>query len=99
MPITDCKLIDLPRVQDPRGNLTFIEQNNHVPFETKRVYFLYDVPGGSDRVAHAHKKLQQLIIAVSGSFSVDLSDGHRERRFTLNRPYVGLYLAPMIWRY
>jgi hypothetical protein len=93
-----CRLIDLPKISDPRGNLTFIEGNQHIPFEIKRVYYTYDVPGGSDRGAHAHKQLQQLIIAMSGSFDVVLDDGFQKKRFHLNRSYFGLYVCPMMWR-
>jgi len=93
-----CHLIDLPKISDPRGNLTFIEGARHVPFEIKRIYYTYDVPGGSDRGAHAHKRLQQLIIAMSGSFDVVLDDGFEKKRFHLNRSYFGLYVCPMMWR-
>ncbi|MEI6338923.1 MAG: FdtA/QdtA family cupin domain-containing protein [Verrucomicrobiota bacterium] len=93
-----CRLVDLPKISDPRGNLTFIEGNQHVPFDIKRVYYLYDVPGGSDRGAHAHKGLHQLIIAMSGSFDVVLDDGVEKKRFHLNRSYFGLYVCPMMWR-
>jgi len=96
--ITDCRLVDLPRIHDPRGNLTFIEGGNHVPFDIRRVYYLYDVPGGAERGGHAHKALEQLIIAMSGSFDVVLDDGRGKRRFHLNRSYFGLYVCPMIWR-
>src|SRR5208282_2219700 len=96
--IADCKLIDLPRISDPRGNLTFVEGGRHVPFDIKRVYYLYDVPGGAERGGHAHKDLHQLIIAMSGSFDVVLDDGAEKKRFHLNRSYYGLYVCPMIWR-
>jgi hypothetical protein len=99
MPLDDCHIIDLPKITDPRGNLTFIEGNHHIPFDIQRVYHLYDVPGGSDRGAHAHKNLQQFIIAMSGSFDVVLDDGKRKQRFHLNRSYFGLYVCPMMWRY
>lgn len=99
MPLNDCRIIELPKITDPRGNLTYIEGLNHVPFEIKRVYYLYDVPGGADRGAHAHKTLQQFIVAMSGSFDVVLNDGDRQRRFHLNRSYHGLYVCPMMWRY
>lgn len=92
------KLIDLPKIADPRGNLTFIEGGRHVPFEIKRVYYLYDVPGGAERGGHAHKGLHQLIVAMSGSFDVALDDGLEKKRIHLNRSYVGLYIPPMIWR-
>jgi hypothetical protein len=98
MSLAECRLIDLPIVNDPRGNLTFIEGGRHVPFEIKRVYYVYDVPGGAERGGHAHKNLHQLIIAMSGSFDVVLNDGTEEKRFHLNRCYFGLYVCPMIWR-
>jgi len=94
----DVRIIELPRIHDPRGNLTFIEGNSHVPFDIRRVYYLYDVPGGAERGGHAHKNLSQLIIAMSGSFDVVLDDGTEKRRFHLNRSYQGLYVCPMIWR-
>ena len=93
-----CKLIDLPKIADPRGNLTFIEGGRHVPFNIQRVYYLYDVPGGAERGGHAHKALHQLIIAMSGSFDIMLGDGREKKRFHLNRSYYGLYICPMIWR-
>lgn len=96
--IDNCRIIELNKISDPRGNLTFIEGNNHIPFDIKRIYYLYDVPGGSDRGGHAHKELQQLIIAMSGSFDVVLDDGVRKQRYHLNRSYFGLYICPMIWR-
>lgn len=99
MPLKDCRIIELPKITDQRGNLTFIEGGRHVPFEIRRVYYLYDVPGGADRGAHAHKTLQQFIVAMSGSFDVVLNDGDRQRRFHLNRSYHGLYVCPMMWRY
>lgn len=98
MSLADCKLVDLPKVNDPRGNLTFIEAQKHVPFGIERVYFLYDVPGGAERGGHAHKDLRQLIIAMSGSFDVVLDDGREKQRFHLNRSYYGLYVGSMIWR-
>lgn len=93
-----CRLMDLPRINDPRGNLTFVEGSSHVDFDIRRVYYLYDVPGGSERGGHAHKELRQLIIAMSGSFDVILDDGREKRRVHLNRSYQGLYVCPMIWR-
>lgn len=90
--------MDLPRFSDARGNLTFIENQNHIPFDIQRIYYLYDVPGGAERGAHAHKDLEQLIIAISGSFDVVLDDGASKKRFHLSRPYNGLYVCPMIWR-
>lgn len=98
MSLNDCKLIDLPKIADARGNLTFIEGGRHVPFDIKRVYYLYDVPGGSERGGHAHKDLHQLIIAMSGSFDIVLDDGQNKKRIHLNRSYNGLYVCPMIWR-
>lgn len=98
MSIDRCNLIDLPKIQDPRGNLTFIEGRNHIPFDIQRVYYLYDVPGGSERGGHAHKDLHQLIIAMSGSFDVLLDDGGHKKRVHLCRSYYGLYVCPMIWR-
>jgi len=98
MNLTECRIIDLPKIADPRGNLTFIEGGRHVPFEIKRVYYLYDVPGGAERGGHAHRALDQLIIAMSGSFDVILKDGTRQQRFHLNRSYSGLLICPMIWR-
>ena len=98
MALSDCRLISLPKIQDPRGNLTFIEGGAHVDFPIQRVYYLYDVPGGSERGGHAHKELQQLIIAMSGSFDVLLDDGVEKTKFHLNRSYFGLYVPPMVWR-
>ena len=98
MSLTECRIVELPKINDPRGNLTFIEAGRHVPFEIKRVYYLYDVPGGAERGGHAHKGLHQLIIAMSGSFDVILNDGKQQKRFHLNRSYCGMYVCPMIWR-
>ncbi len=97
-PLDQVGLVDLPRIADPRGNLTFIEGGEHVPFDIKRVYYLYDVPGGAERGGHAHLGLHQLIIAMSGSFDVVLDDGHRKERIHLNRSYTGLRVVPMVWR-
>lgn len=96
--MSEYKLIDLPKIEDARGNLTFIEENNHIPFEIKRVYYLYDVPGGESRGGHAHKNLNQFIIAANGSFDVILDNGYEKKRFHLNRSYYGLHIPPMTWR-
>lgn len=93
-----ANLINLPVISDPRGNLSFIESQTHIPFDIARVYYLYDVPSGSVRAGHAHKALHQLLIAVSGSFDVRLHDGVSEERVTLNRPHIGLHIGPMQWR-
>jgi dTDP-4-dehydrorhamnose 3,5-epimerase-like enzyme len=98
MRIKDCKLIELPKIADPRGNLTSIEGERDVPFEIKRAYYLYDVPGGATRAGHGHKELQQLMVAMSGSFDVLLDDGYTKRKYHLNRSYVGLFIPSMIWR-
>jgi hypothetical protein len=98
MPLKDCKFIDLPKIEDQRGSLTFLQPGQPLPFEIQRVYYLYDVPGGAERGAHAHKNLHQFIIAISGSFDVILDDGREIKRFHLNRPYFGLYVCPMMWR-
>jgi len=98
MSLKDCKIIELPKIHDPRGNLTFVESGEHIPFDIRRVYYLYDVPGGSERGGHAHKELKQLVISMSGSFDVVLDDGNEKKRFHLNRSYFGLYVPTMIWR-
>jgi oxalate decarboxylase/phosphoglucose isomerase-like protein (cupin superfamily) len=92
-----CKLIFFPKIADRRGNLSFIEENRQVPFDIKRIFFLYDVPSGASRGGHAHKELQQIIIALSGSFDVILDDGFVKKTLSLNRPHYGLYIPPGIW--
>ena len=96
--VYDAAIIQFPKILDDRGNLTFVEENRHIPFEIKRVYYLYDVPGGAARGGHAHRQLQQFIIAASGSFDVILDDGSNRERYGLNRSYYGLYVPSMVWR-
>lgn len=98
MSLEQCKIIDLPQIHDPRGNLTFVEAGRHIPFDIRRVYYLYDVPGGAERGGHAHKGLNQMIIAMSGSFDIHLDDGQSKKTVHMNRSYYGLYVCPMIWR-
>ncbi len=98
MTIDDCRIIDLPRIIDERGNLSFAQNGDQIPFDIKRVYWLYDVPGGESRGSHAHRTLEQVIIAAGGSFSVTLDDGRQRKTFFLNRPYQGLYVSSGIWR-
>jgi hypothetical protein len=98
MNINQCRLIELPKVVDTRGNLTFIENDRHIPFAIKRVFYLYDVPGGAERAGNALKRCHQFLIAMSGSFDVVVHDGQDIQRFHLNRSYYGLYLPPMLWR-
>lgn len=96
--LDECKLIPLPKHTDPRGNLSVIESGRGIPFEIKRIYYLYDVPGGSSRAGHGHLELQQLIIAMSGSFDVIVDDGFARKKFQLNRSYYGLYIPKLMWR-
>lgn len=96
--IDDVKLIELPKFTDPRGNLSFAEQNNHIPFEIKRTYWIYDVPGGEARGGHAFRENQELVIALSGAFDVVVDDGEHKKIFTLNRSYYGLYIPKGLWR-
>ncbi|MEQ1602949.1 MAG: WxcM-like domain-containing protein [Methylophilaceae bacterium] len=98
MPLEDCRIIELPKIHNPQGNLTFIESDSQIPFDIQRVYYVYDVPGGAERGGHAHKDLHQLIIAMSGSFDITLDDGKDKKKFHLARSYYGLYVCPMIWR-
>ncbi len=92
------KLINLPKIEDPRGNLTFVEENNHIPFDIKRAYWVYDVPGGELRGGHAFKKNKEFIIALSGSFDVVIKDGKTRKKYSLSRSYYGLYIPNMLWR-
>jgi len=98
MTVKDVKIIELPKFTDPRGNLSFVEQLNHIPFEIKRTYWIYDVPGGENRGGHAYKNNQEFIVALSGSFDVHLDDGREKQIFHLNRSYYGLYVAKGLWR-
>lgn len=98
MTIEDVQLIELPRFMDPRGNLSFVEQNNHIPFEIQRTYWIYDVPGGEDRGGHAYKTTDEFIIAIAGAFDVTVDDGQQKKTFTLNRSYYGLYIPKGLWR-
>ena len=91
-------MIDFPKVHDVRGNLSYIESTNHIPFEIKRVYYLYDVPSGAKRGGHAHKELEEIIIALSGSFDVIVDDGFEKKSFFLNRPHYGLFIPAGVWR-
>ena len=93
-----ARIIELPKILDRRGNLTFIEGDNHIPFQIARVYYLYDVPAEADRGGHGHKKLEQVVIPLSGSFEIILDDGFGRQKYLLNKPYQGLYIASMIWR-
>jgi len=96
--INDARIVELPKFLDARGNLSFAEQNNHIPFEIKRTYWIYDVPGGESRGGHAFRENQEFIIALSGAFDVEVDDGETKRRFTLNRSYYGLYVPAGLWR-
>ena len=98
MTVQDCKIIELPRFLDARGNLSFIEQNKHIPFEIKRTYWIYDVPGGESRGGHAFKQNEEFIVALSGAFDVIVDDGKQKKTFTLNRSYYGLYVPAGLWR-
>lgn len=95
---SSARIIDLPKVSDPKGNLTFVEGSRHVPFDIRRVYYTYDIPGGEVRGGHSHRRLQEFIIAASGSFDVIIDDGQDRRRYALNRSYYGLYVPEMTWR-
>lgn len=95
--VFDCSIVELPRIQNRAGNITPINNNYEIPFEVKRVFYIYDIPGGEDRGAHAHKECHQFLIAASGSFEIELDDGKIKRTITLNRPYFGLHIPPGIW--
>ena len=95
--IHECELVTLPKISDLRGNLTFIEGNEHIPFDIKRIFYLYDVPTGESRGAHAHHTLHQFLICLSGSFDVAVDDGISKATIHLNRPWSGLHMPPMIW--
>lgn len=95
--VDKCIIMDLPKMSDPRGNLTFIESNKHIPFDIKRIFYIYDVPTGANRGAHAHRTLKQFIICLSGSFDVKVDDGNQKKIIHLNRPWQGVYIPPMIW--
>lgn len=98
MKVTDVKIIKLPKFLDARGNLSFAEQGNHIPFEIKRTYWIYDVPGGEDRGGHAFRENQEFIIALTGAFDVVVDDGEKRKTFRLNRSYYGLYIPAGLWR-
>lgn len=98
MSIKDVKIIELPKFADPRGNLSFVEQLNHIPFEIKRTYWIYDVPGGKARGGHAFRQNEEFIVALSGAFDVIVDDGKEKKRFALNRSYYGLYIPAGLWR-
>ena len=99
MYLSDVRLINLPKILDERGNLSFFENRHQVPFEIRRVYLIYDVPGGEVRGGHAYQTLQEVIVALSGSFDIVLHDGAEEKKYTLNRSYFGLYIPKMVWRH
>lgn len=96
--ISQCRIIDLPKIMDDRGNLSFFEEQRHIPFSIKRSYWIYDVPGGESRGGHAYRELEEFIVALSGSFEVFLDDAAEQKVVTLNRAYYGLYIPNMIWR-
>ena len=99
MKLPQCSIIELPKIPDHRGNLSFIEGENHVPFSIKRVYYLYDVPGGESRAGHALKTCHAFIVAISGSFDIHIDNGEEKETFQLNRSYYGLHMPPMCWRF
>ena len=96
--VEDVRIIELPKFLDARGNLSFVEQDNHIPFEIKRTYWIYDVPGGESRGGHAFRQNEEFIVALSGAFDVTVDDGQQKKTFTLNRSYYGLYIPKGLWR-
>lgn len=98
MTVDDVKIVELPKFTDPRGNLSFVEQLSHIPFEIKRTYWIYDVPGGENRGGHAFRQNEEFIVALSGAFDVIVDDGENKKKFTLNRSYYGLYVPAGLWR-
>ena len=98
MDLSQPHIIELPRIYDPRGSLTFVEDCNQIPFKIHRAYWIYDIPGGEERGGHSHRQLQEFLVAVNGSFDVTLDDGYSSRTFMLNRPFRGLYIPPGYWR-
>jgi len=96
--VANCRILELPRIEDVRGNLSFVEANRHIPFLIRRVYWVYDVPGGAVRDGHAYRTLEELIVAASGSFDVTVDDGKDRWIVQLNRSYIGLYVPPLVWR-
>ena len=96
--VFDCELVSLNQIKNRAGNITYIESNKNIPFDIKRIYYLYDIPAGEERGGHAHKDLHQLVVAASGSFNVILDDGRNKRTINLNRPDIGLFIVPGIWR-
>jgi hypothetical protein len=95
--VFDCSIVELPRIFNRAGNITPVSNNQEIPFEIKRVFYIYDIPGGEDRGAHAHKECHQFLVAASGSFEIELDDGNIKRTVVLNRPYYGLHIPPGIW--
>jgi dTDP-4-dehydrorhamnose 3,5-epimerase-like enzyme len=96
--VEECRLIDLPKISNNSGNLTFMESGRHLPYDFRRVYYIYDIPGGAMRGSHAHKECHEFLIAISGSFDVTLDDGSTTKKFHLNRSHIGLYVCPAMWR-
>ena len=97
--IFDCNIIHLPKIYNPAGSITPVQNSTEIPFDVKRIFYLYDIPGGVDRGGHAHHTLEQFVIAASGSFDITIDDGHSKKTIQLNRPYMGLHIKPMIWDY